>query len=313
MKVWNGLESYPADRGPVVASIGNYDGVHLGHQAILDTVVAEAARERVPSLLITFDPHPLAVVAPQRKLKRLQTRRQKLEILEQRGLAEVLLIEFDAALASLDGQGFFDTALAPSVRFAAVHVGDNFRFGRGRTGNLALLEQIGERNGFRVAGQAPIAFGGETVSSSAIRRAVEQGDVVKARGMLGRPFALSGTVVRGEGRGRKIDFPTANVDVENEILPGNGVYVTETVVLASRRPSLTNVGVRPTFGGTQTTVESHLLDFDVDLYEERLEVRFLARIRDECQFDTALELGDQIARDRAAAESFFENLQLQSS
>jgi riboflavin kinase/FMN adenylyltransferase len=157
-----------------------------------------------------------------------------------------------------------------------------------------------------VEGVPPVQIDGMTVSSSAIREAVQAGRVEQAYRMLGRPFAALGEVVPGQGRGAEIQFPTANMAVENEMIPAVGVYVTETLALASRYRSVTNVGVRPTFGGQDLTVETHLLDFDDDLYTERIEVRFLARIRDEMRFESAVELGDQIARDRAAAEAFFE-------
>ena len=312
MKVWNGLDSYPDDGPQVVASIGNYDGVHLGHRAILDEVVAAARQRRVPSLLITFEPHPLSVVAPERELSRLQTRRQKLEQIERTGLTDLLIVEFDRRLASLTGEQFFAEVLGPRLRFAALFVGDNFRFGHGRSGNLALLSRIGTAQGFEVCGIPAIEVDGRTVSSSAVRRAVQLGDFDTANRMLGRPFALGGVVVAGEGRGRKLDFPTANVEVENELLPAAGVYVTETVLLASRWPSMTNVGVRPTFGKGELTVESHLFEFEGDIYGESVELRFLARIRDEQRFANAIDLGDQIARDRAAAEAYFQNVRLQA-
>jgi len=308
MNIWNGIDDYPEDRGRVVASIGNFDGVHVGHQRILDGVVAEASRRDLPALLITFEPHPVAVVAPERRPALLQTRRQKLDCLEQAGLSDVLILRFDAEVAALEGAAFFEQLLCPRVDLGAVHVGENFRFGRDRLGDLQLLRRIGERASFEVVGVPPVRLGDHTVSSSAIRLAVTNGDVERAAALLGRCFSLTGEVVRGDGRGTGLDFPTANHDVENEILPGNGVYVSETLALAGHYPSMTNVGVRPTFGGRSVRVESHLLEFDGDLYGERIEVRFLARIRDEQEFATPAELSDQIARDRAAAEAFFHNL-----
>jgi riboflavin kinase/FMN adenylyltransferase len=260
--------------------------------------------------LITFDPHPLAVVAPTRGPKLLQTRRQKLETLEAAGLDGVLLIPFDRELASLSGEDFFGDYLGERIRFAAVHVGANFRFGRARGGDIGLLKTLGAELGFSVVVVPPVLVDGEPASSSAIRTAVEQGDVVKARGMLGRPFTVAGLVVHGDGRGRTIGFPTANVAVDNECLPARGVYVTETVAFASRYPSMTNVGLRPTFGGTALSVESHLIDVEEDLYDERVEIRFLARLRDEAKFSGPAELADQLARDRAAATSYFSGLTL---
>jgi riboflavin kinase/FMN adenylyltransferase len=312
MRIWNGIERYFHAPSRVVGSIGNYDGVHLGHRAILRRVV-EASRERsVPSLLITFEPHPAAVVAPERRPRHLQTRRQKLDALESTGLTDLLILDFTPELAALDGEEFFSRVLEPRIRFDSVHVGDNFRFGHQRSGDLDTLRRIGARLGFEVDGVPPVRVDGHVVSSSAIRKAVEDGRVEDAARLLGRPFSVIGEVVGGAGRGAEMQFPTANVAAENEMIPAVGVYVTETLALASRHSSVTNVGLRPTFGGKDITVESHLLDFDGDLYTERVEVSFLARLRDEMRFASAIELGDQIARDRAAAEAYFANLQLGS-
>jgi riboflavin kinase/FMN adenylyltransferase len=284
MNVWNDIKSYPADRTP----------------------------KGLPSLLVTFEPHPLSVVAPDRRPALLQTRRQKLDCLEQTGLTDVAIVAFDQATAQLDGDGFFAEILDPYLKFAAVHVGRNFRFGRDRGGNLESLAKIGESRGFEVSGTPQIRLDDQTVSSTLIRSRVTEGDVAGARRMLGRPFALTGEVVRGAGRGTRLLIPTANLEAENEIGPAPGVYVTETLALASRFPSVTNVGFRPTFDGKLLTIESHLIDFEGDLYGERIEVRLLERIRDEMRFADSAELADQIARDRAAAESYFHNIQLQS-
>jgi len=310
MNVWNTLDAFPTGREAIFATIGNFDGVHLGHQAILGSVVEAARARSAPSILITFDPHPLAVVAPSRRPKLLQTRRQKLECLEASGLDGMLLLPFDRELAALPGEEFFSSFLAERIRFAAVHVGSTFRFGRARSGDIRLLESIGARSGFSVVAIPPVHVEGETVSSSAIRSAIEDGHVALATAMLGRPFAVTGEVVRGQGRGRTLEFPTANLAVENETIPKRGVYVTETIAFATRFPSITNVGVRPTFGGTDLSVETHLIDADEDLYAERIEVRFLARLRDERTFAGPAELADQIARDQAAATSYFSGLTL---
>ena len=310
MNVWNGIGLVPTDLPPVVASIGKCDGVHVGHHAILDRVIADARRRDVPSVLISFDPHPLAVLAPERLPPQLQTRRQKLDALEDTGLDHLLLLRFDAAVAALDGPRFFDEVLTPPLRFASIWVGETFRFGHRRTGDLDVLSRIGARHGFEVHGVPPVIVDGEPVSSSGIRRLVAAGDVERARRLLGRPYAIGGEVVSGEGRGQELRTPTANLRVTNELLPGNGVYITETVALAARQPSLTNVGVRPTFAGTTRTVETHLLEFEGDLYGEWLEVRFLARLRDEIRFASASDLADQIARDRAAAIAYFQHVRL---
>lgn len=310
MKIWNGIDSYP-DRAPrAVATIGNYDGVHLGHRAILLSVVDEARRDGHVSVLVTFEPHPLQVVAPDRRPKLLQTRRQKLESLEQTGLDGVLILDFDRDMAALSGDAFFSRVLCGPVDFASIHVGSNFRFGHGRSGDVDALRSIGERHGFTVVTVPPVEIEGGVVSSSAVRKAVADGEVGAAHAMLGRPFAVVGEVVAGEGRGRSLRFPTANLDSSNELVPRRGVYVTETVALATRHPAVTNVGIRPTFNGGKLIVESHLLDYDGDLYGEQVEVRFLARLRDEQRFSGPRELADQIARDRAAASVYFQNLPL---
>jgi riboflavin kinase/FMN adenylyltransferase len=308
MNVWYGIESVPADTPPVVATIGNFDGVHLGHQAILLSTVAAAKKRGLASMLLTFDPHPLSVVAPERMPKLLQTRRQKLHVLGESGLDLVVFLRFDASIAALSGDAFFTRILLERIRFSAVHVGRHFRFGRDRAGDVDLLTKIGATHGFVVVGVPQVTAGGETVSSSATRRALDEGDVERARRFLGRPFFLAGEVVRGQGRGRSIEFPTANVQVENELIPKRGVYITETHLLAGKHASITNIGVRPTFGGGALMVETHLLDFEDDVYGEPVEVGFLARLRDEKAFSGPTELADQIARDRAAAYSYFQGL-----
>lgn len=310
MRVWNGLPSYPSDAAPVVATIGNFDGVHLGHRAILDAVVTTARARAVPSAVVTFDPHPLAIVAPERAPRLIHGRRQKLDAFEDAGIDAVLILSFDAALAELPGDVFFNDHLRLRVRLAAMRVGENFRFGRGRSGDLEVLRRIGTEAGFDVEGVAPVSLDGEMISSSAVRGALEGGDVERAARMLGRPFAVAGEVVPGGGRGRTIDLPTANVHPENDLLPRRGVYVTETVALASRWPSVTNVGLQPTVGGDTLRLETHLMDFDDDLYGQRIEVRFLARLRDERKFPGLEELADQIVRDRAAAVAYFQGLPL---
>jgi riboflavin kinase/FMN adenylyltransferase len=312
VRIWNGIEAYRDSVGPVVATLGNYDGVHLGHRAIIRSVIEDARRRSVPALLISFVPHPLEVLAPERRPLLLQTRRQKMEALEATGLDGLLLLDFTPETALLSGPQFVAGLLADGLELAAVHVGENFRFGHARAGTLEVLRRVGAECGFAVCGLPPVSVDGSIVSSSAIRAAVAAGDVARARALLGRPFCLSGEITRGDGRGRDLGFPTANVDADNEIIPATGVYITRTHVLASTFSSVTNVGRRPTFGGQGLTVESHLLDFDDDIYEERVAVEFLERLREEARFSEISQLADQIARDRAAAESYFMNQRIGS-
>lgn len=309
--VWNGLERCPPGTA-AAASLGNYDGVHLGHQAIVRRVVASARQRDAMAVVITFEPHPLAVLSPHRRPRLLQTRRQKLRALEECGLDAVLFLRFDAFMAERSGEAFIDSILVGGLRLTAVHVGTGFRFGSDREGDLAMLRRLGEGRDFEVEGVPEVLVDGEVVSSTRIRAVLEAGEVGSAHRMLGRPFAATGEIVRGEGRGSKLNFPTANLEVENEMVPRPGVYVTETRVLASRVPSVTNVGVRPTFGGTSLSVETHLIDFDGDLYGQRAEVLFLDRLRDERAFDGPGALADQIGRDRADAVSYFRRLSMAS-
>lgn len=306
MIVWHGLERCPPGTQAALA-LGNFDGVHLGHQAVLRQVLASAHVRGVRAVLVTFEPHPAEVLAPERRPRLLQTKRQKLAALEEAGVDAVLVLPFDLALAALSPEAFVDT-LGTALRPVSFHVGTGFRFGREREGDVALLRALGGSRAFTVEEVPSVVVDGQRVSSSRIREAVVTGQVEVARRLLGRPYALEGRVVRGEGRGATLAFPTANLAVENELPPLRGVYVTETVALALRWPSVTNVGVRPTFDGSRLTVESHLIDYEGDLYGERVEARFLARLRDERRFADPSTLADQIARDRAAAVAWFQSL-----
>lgn len=308
MRVINGIERYPTGSAPVVASIGNFDGVHRGHRAILDALRREAQSRRLRALLISFDPHPLEVVAPERRPRLLQTRRQKIAELRLSGLDDLLVLRFDEAMAALDADAFFTSLLLPQVPLASIHVGESFRFGRGRSGDLVRLRDLGSCHNFAVHTVPAVQCGTDVISSSVIRSAVAAGAVERAAELLGRPYAISGVVVSGEGRGASLGFPTANLNVENEILPHAGVYITEMVALARRLPAMTNVGLRPTWGEGRLVVESHALDVDEDLYDERIELRFLARLRDERRFSSGTALADQLAQDRAACDAYFQSL-----
>jgi riboflavin kinase/FMN adenylyltransferase len=306
VRIWNGIEAWPHRAQPVTLTIGNYDGVHLGHQEILRRLVADAARRDERAVLLTFEPHPACVVNPDRRPSLLQTRGQKIERLQQERLSDLLILTFNARLAALSGEAFFEHLRAHGLVPSAVHVGTNFRFGHRREGDIELLRRVGQRHGFAVHGVEQVRLGQQVVSSSAIRARLAAGDVELVCRMLGRPFAVAGEIVRGDGRGRRLGWPTANLEARNEALPAHGVYVTETLVRAARFPSVTNVGLRPTFGGPNgPVVETHLLDFDGRLYDEQAVVLFLAHLRPERRFADGNELADQIARDLAAAEAFF--------
>lgn len=290
-------------------SIGIFDGIHLGHQHIFTRVV-QAARAARPALIpgvVTFDPHPLRLLRPQQAPPLIATLEQRLAGFRQFGLEAALLLPFDRALSLLSPEDFVSAILVDKLRAAVVFVGENFRFGHRQAGDVKLLEALGARHGFTVELVSPVREAQEIVSSTAIRRAVQQGDPLRAAQFLGRPFSLTGKIQPGAGRGRTLLFPTLNLAPEQQLLPRTGVYVTETVLNGKRFPSVTNVGVRPTVdsAATQIVVESHLLDFDQRITAGSIEVRFLRRLRDEIKFPNVDALRAQIARDIEQARAFF--------
>lgn len=294
-------------RGAVV-TIGNFDALHRGHQALIRRVVERARAAGTEAGLITFEPHPVQVLRPDAGLRRLTTRRQKLALLAAQGLDTVLLIGFDRRFAEVEASTFADEFLGRRLAVREVHVGERFRFGRGRAGDLPLLREIGERRGFRAFGVEEVPADGDPISSTRIRAAVEAGEVELARRLLGRPYALEGTVTEGDGRGRQLGWPTANLALTSELPPAPGVYVAEAIGAdGDRHPAAVNVGVRPTVDPHRTdpVVEAHLLDFQGDLYGRRLELRLLRRLRGEERFADLDALTTQIGRDVEAVREYF--------
>jgi riboflavin kinase / FMN adenylyltransferase len=301
-----GCSDQSMQRGAVV-SIGNFDGMHLGHQKILRAVVDRARKQQAVATVITFDPHPLKVLRPAQAPPLVCTLAQRLAGFASLGIEAALVLRFDAALAARSPEEFVREFLAGELRAKAVLIGDNFRFGCKQAGNAVVLQEMGARLGFAVEIIAPVVSNGEVVSSTAVRRAVCEGRMADASRLLARPFALTGEIRRGEGRGSTILVPTLNLAPEQELLPKAGVYVTETLVDEHERVyrSATNVGFRPTFNGTHLSVESHLFGFVEWLTEGRLEVRFWERLRDERKFSGPEELRSQIAVDLERAREFF--------
>ena len=295
-----------------VATIGNFDGVHLGQRALLERIQQTAREQGTSTLVITFEPHPLTVLRPEGAPLRLTTPTQKLELLQSTGVDGVAVLSFDSELARVSAQEFIDDFLVDRLKVGAVHVGSRFSFGRGREGSLELLVASGSQSGFSAHGIGEVQYAGEPLSSTRIRNAVAAGEVEEAAEMLGRPFAVVGGIGGGESRGRSLGWPTANLEVENELYPGNGVYVTETLFLdegqgpaPEAHPSVTNVGVRPTFDGGSRRIESHLLDFGGTLYGRRTELRFLRRLRGERRFDSPEQLVAQIEEDVRQTREYF--------
>ena len=294
-----------ASTRPTVLTIGNFDGVHLGHRALIDRTVARAAALDGRSVVLTFDPHPAALLRPDRVPLALQSVPERIESLRAAGIDEVVVLPFDAVLADLDAEAFIAQVLVERLDVQAVVVGENFRFGRGAQGDVTMLARAGAELGFVVEAVPLVVADAAALSSTAIRARLADGDVASVARALGRPFTLTGEVVAGDGRGRTFGIPTANVAVASgRALPGDGVYACEARVdSGARLAAVTNIGRRPTFDGIGRTVEAHLLDapHGLDLYGAPLTLAFHARIRGEERFDGPEALIARIQEDIAIA------------
>jgi riboflavin kinase/FMN adenylyltransferase len=302
-------------RARTAVAIGNFDGVHLGHQKILRGVMERARRgdvavggdgdSRLMATVLTFYPHPARVLRPSAAPALLATLDQRLAAFEELGIDAALVLRFDEALSKLGAEDFARRFLVETLRAKAVLVGGNFRFGHRQAGDVKLLTAIGAECGFEVCVVDPVTVDGEIVSSSAIRQAVADGRMEDAARLLGRSFSLQGEIRPGTGTGRKLVVPTLNLTTEQELLPKNGVYATETILGGRRFPSATNIGVRPTFDGTRLAIESHLFDFDEQLTSGRMAIRFRMRLRDEEKFASVDALREQVMRDIERAKEYF--------
>lgn len=299
----------PQHRGSVLA-IGNFDGIHLGHQEILRDAVQRATKSGDAATALTFDPAPLKVLRPEMAPKRLSTNEQRLDWFRAVGLESAVVQPFTHELSRLTPREFVEQILVNELQVRAVLVGENFRFGHKQAGDTTLLKEFGTRHGFEVIVIPPVIYHGEIVSSTVIRREIAEGDVGHAGRLLGRPFVLTGEVVSGTGTGRRFTVPTLNLVPEQELLPANGVYITRTLLKGESRSrrSVTNIGMRPTFSGSALAVETHLLDAPVEFEANRIEIRFWERLREERKFSSPEELKTQIARDIAHAHRFFVRL-----
>lgn len=289
---------------PSAVTIGFFDGVHRGHQAIIDRVSRHARAGDLRPVVVTFDRHPTEVVRPDATPRYLQSLDRRVERLAARDVDLVLVVPFTPEFSELAPEAFVETVLAGALQARHVVVGANFRFGHRAAGDVARLTELGVRHGFAAEAAPLVELDGTPVSSTEIREAVGRGDVAWACRALGRPFVLEGPVIHGDGRGRSIGVPTANVELDERMqLPAPGVYAGRASLAgaAEEWPCVVNVGTRPTFSGTTLSCEAHLLDVDVDLYDEHLAVAFEARLRDERRFDGPDELVAQIHRDIAEA------------
>jgi riboflavin kinase/FMN adenylyltransferase len=306
-RIYHRLDEIPPDFGPSALTIGNFDGVHAGHRRILSRVVSVAAARGLKASVMTFHPHPTKVVAPERAPKLLTSPEQRARLMRAEGIEQVLIVPFDVQFSRIAPQEFVREILAGKLDARVVLVGDNFRFGYRHAGDTRTLKELGASLGIETEIVPAVKVRGALVSSSAVRRLIEAGQVSRAARLLEKPYFLEGRVVPGQGVGAKQTVPTLNLEPLEELLPRTGVYITRTQDLDHDRqwPSVTNVGYRPTFHGDRLTVETFLLAWLEDEPPARIRVEFLRRLRDERKFSGAAELKEQILRDVAHSQAFF--------
>jgi riboflavin kinase / FMN adenylyltransferase len=300
MQTVHGLSS-PSDSPPAAVALGVFDGVHLGHRAILETAVRRAHERGLAALACTFDPHPLEILQPERAPIPVTTLPERLELIAATGIETTVVLPFTAELARIEPESFVKDILVGRLRAREIVVGFNHRFGHRARGDTGLLERLGDSLGFGVRVVPPLTVDGRPVSSTAVRAALQRGDLAATGALLGRAYDVRGTVVHGDGRGRTLGFPTANVQVDRPLLLPLGVYACRAEIAGEAHGAVVNVGMRPTFGATAPTVEAHLLDFAGDIYRERIRLTFVDRIREERKFPSVEALVDQIRDDAAAA------------
>jgi riboflavin kinase/FMN adenylyltransferase len=306
MRLFHGTDNAEIQR-PTVLTLGVFDGLHLGHQLIMRKVVERARAVNAIPTVITFDPHPRAVLHPQSSPPLLQTFDQKIEGFGVLGIEQTIVVRFTKEFSQLPATTFLRDVVMDRLHAQEVYLGKGFAFGHNREGNIELLKRVSTELGF-IAGEVPeVSLRGQRVSSSKIRELLSRGQVNLARQMLGRPYGVEGRVERGAERGQKLGFPTANLHPQNRVIPRNGVYVTGTLIDGNWRRSVTNIGLRPTFGeATEPSVETYVMNWAGDLYGDVVRVRFLHRLRDERKFSSIEELKAQIDRDVKRATSYFE-------
>jgi riboflavin kinase / FMN adenylyltransferase len=310
MKAFSDIEDQQLAMTGSVVTLGNFDGIHLGHQALVRHTVEESKRLGYPSIVLTFEPHPLKVLAPERAPRLLLTYQDKLELFRAYGVDIVIAQRFDRQFASITAEDFVRRFLVGRLRTKKLWVGRDLRFGQGRKAGTEDLMRIAPQIGFQVEVLHPISSNGIRISSSRIRGLVEAGCVDEVQPMLGRYHFVSGPVVTGQGRGRKLGFPTANISSQTEVIPLNGIYATLIEVRSRRWLSVSSVGVNPTFGDGPRTVESFIFGLEHDIYGESAKLSFVKRIRDEKKFATVEDLIGQMRGDVDRAKAIFEELQL---
>ncbi len=298
MQILRSIPELSQLRGPLFLAIGVFDGVHLGHQAVISTSAEHARAANGTPVVVTFDPHPEKVLRPQAATHLLTATPHKIALIRELGVAHLLIIKFDKQFAATEPEDFVQQLVEHSKPLREICVGHEWSFGKNRRGNLKLLNEFGARFDFGVVGIPPVTVNGELVSSTTIRQALEAGDLAKAARMLGREYTILGTVVRGDDLGKKIGFPTANLSAHNEQFPPNGVYFAEARLDEAIYPGVVNLGCRPTVSSkTERILEIYLLDFEGDIYGKDIEVRFIRYLRPEKKFENIDALVRQIEFD----------------
>jgi len=304
MRVLRGYSTPVSEQ--VALAIGNFDGVHLGHVALVRQLTEAASRLGVPPAVLTFEPHPREYFSPGSAPARLTTLREKLELLADYGVEQTTICPFNAAFAALTAEEFIERVLVGGLKVRHLIIGDDFRFGRGRQGDFAMLQAAADVYGFTVEAMGSVVVEGERVSSSGVRKALAAGDMEHAARLLGRPYIIDGRVSHGDKVGRQLGFATANIRIKHNPLPMTGVFAVEVGGLGPQAlPGVANLGVRPTVGGTRPLLEVHLFNFDRDIYGAHISVRFVHKLRDEQRFPNFDALKAQIAADAVAARAFF--------
>ena len=306
MKLIRGLYNIRPEHKGTVVTIGNFDGVHRGHQAVIRQLHDQARSSCTRTTIFTFDPLPREYFMGEKAPARLSTFREKYIQFQRLGIDQMLTLPFNARLAAITAQQFIDEILVNGLGIKALVIGDDFRFGRGRKGDFTMLVDAGKQYGFSVIDTQTQQDGGERISSTRIREALAIGDLALANCLLGRPYSMSGTVIHGEKLGRTIGFPTANIRIHRTISPLHGVFAVEVEGIGY---GVTNVGTRPTVDGKGFLIETHLLDFDGDLYGQHINVRWLKKLRGEQKFDSLDALKAQIQQDIKAARAYFSQLE----
>ncbi|GAA4500037.1 bifunctional riboflavin kinase/FAD synthetase [Pseudaeromonas paramecii] len=305
MELIRGLHNLRPEHAGCVLTIGNFDGVHLGHQAVLQQLKQQAHALGVPACVMLFEPQPLELFIQHQAPARLTRLREKYLALARLGIDRLLCVRFHHAFAQLQPELFIEQILVQQLGVRFLIVGDDFRFGRERRGDFALLQQAGRRHGFAVVSTQSFCVDTQRVSSTLVREALGEGNLTQVQRMLGEPYTLSGRVAHGDKLGRTIGFPTANVHLKRRRVPVSGVYAVEVLFSGQLHHGVANVGVRPTVHGTRPQLEVHLFDFAGDLYGRQIQVRLCHKLRDEQKFESFAALQQQIERDAQAARAFF--------